>query len=102
MACGKNPFARSEPLAPRAARRRGRVLFGYFLLHEQEKVTRPPGRRTKHTGTSVGFREAPSTEEQRAKAKWIPAFAGTMEESWIPACAGTTKSTLGSRSGETI
>ena len=22
----------------------GRVLFGYFLLHEQEKVTRPPGR----------------------------------------------------------
>src|SRR3954452_14141451 len=29
------------------ARRRGCVLFGYFLLHKQEKVTRPPGGRSK-------------------------------------------------------
>jgi len=45
------PADRSEPFAQRRARHRGRVLFGYFLLHEQEKVTRPPGWRTKLTGT---------------------------------------------------
>ena len=43
MACRSNPSARSEPAALRPARHRGRVLFGDFLLHEQEKVTRRPG-----------------------------------------------------------
>ena len=53
MACGPNPSARSEPSAKLRARIRGRVLFGYFLLHEQEKVTRPPGWRTeKHMDVS--------------------------------------------------
>ena len=38
---GKTPAARSAPGAQRRARHRGCVLFGYFLLHKQEKVTRP-------------------------------------------------------------
>jgi len=41
------------------ARHRGCVLFGYFLLHKQEKVTRPPGRRTKpHKDVSLLSRNA--------------------------------------------
>ena len=32
------------------ARLRGALLFGYFLLGKQEKVTRPPPRRTKPCG----------------------------------------------------
>src|SRR6476646_10540078 len=64
LACGRNPSARSEPSAQPRARIRGRVLFGYFLLHEQEKVTRPPGWRTeKHTDVSRLSRQTrnPST-----------------------------------------
>src|SRR5262245_2294242 len=44
------PAARSEPFAQRRARHRGRVLFGDFLLHEQEKVTRRPGWPVRPTG----------------------------------------------------
>src|SRR6476646_3040170 len=51
MACGPNPSARSEPSAQLRARIRGRVLFGYFLLHEQEKVTGRHGWRPNHTRT---------------------------------------------------
>jgi len=51
MACGPNPSARSEPSAKLRARIRGRVLFGYFLLHEQEKVTGRHGWRPNHTRT---------------------------------------------------
>src|SRR2546430_16640188 len=40
----RSPVA--NPRRKARARRRGRVLLGYFLLHEQEKVTRPPGGRT--------------------------------------------------------
>src|ERR1700755_1923419 len=73
MRCGPKPSARSEPLAQRGARIRGRVLFGYFLLHEQEKVTRPPGWRSeKHTDVSRFSRQ-----HRKPKAKnWIPASAG--------------------------
>ena len=39
------------------ARHRGCVLFGYFLLHKQEKVTRRPGWPVRQTRTSVGLRE---------------------------------------------
>src|SRR3954470_14924655 len=62
---GKTPAARSEPAASRRARHRGCVLFGYFLLHKQEKVTRPPGRRTKqHRDVSRSSRSADATTKQ--------------------------------------
>ena len=50
------PAARSEPGASRRARHRGRVLFGYFLLHEQEKVPRRPGWPVRRTGCGSGKR----------------------------------------------
>src|SRR4051812_43249073 len=54
------------------ARHRGCVLFGYFLLHKQEKVTRPPGRRAeKHTDVSRSSRR-----HRQSRRNWIPAFAG--------------------------
>ena len=39
--------SRSRRTGVRRPRPCGCVLFGYFLLHKQEKVTRPPGWRTK-------------------------------------------------------
>src|SRR3954451_15294965 len=94
MACGKNPFVLREPLAPRAARCRGRVLFGYFLLHEQEKVTRPPGRRTKtHRDVSRFSRQR---AENESKAKQMDSrFRGNDGNK-----VGTTREALDSRSRE--
>src|SRR5215467_2194196 len=62
--------AKPRPPAAHPALRAGRdaegvLLFGYFLLHEQEKVTRPPGRRTKHTRTRVGYRKAQQSRPSR-------------------------------------
>ena len=51
---GKTPAAQSAPFAQRRARHRGRVLFGDFLLHEQEKVTRRPGWPARPAGRRVG------------------------------------------------
>src|SRR3954467_15610833 len=81
---GKPPAARSAPGALRRARHRGCVLFGYFLLHKQEKVTRPPGRRAeKHTDVSRSSCQRDKEQKQKRwakahpmKSKWIPAFAG--------------------------
>src|SRR4051812_16990711 len=56
------------------ARHRGCVLFGYFLLHKQEKVTRPPGRRAeKHRDVSRSSRSVKDEKTKRwAKAHPIP------------------------------
>jgi len=52
---------------PQAARHPGCVLFGYFLLHKQEKVTRAWDARGKPNGRG----------QRGIKIKnWIPAFAG--------------------------
>src|SRR5215475_7745238 len=59
-----NPFARSEPSPQARARIRGRVLFGYFLLHEQEKVTRPPGWRTEKRRDASRFSRSAEDQEQ--------------------------------------
>ena len=50
MACQRTSGAasRRRRADARRPRPRGCVLFGYFLLHKQEKVTRPPGWRTKN------------------------------------------------------
>src|SRR5215813_748238 len=42
MPCRRNPADRSELGATRRASRPGALLFGYFLLGKQEKVTRSP------------------------------------------------------------
>jgi len=52
----------------RRARLPGGVLFGYFLLHKQEKVTRSHGCERKNEGM-----RPPANQEQR---HWIPASAG--------------------------
>src|SRR5215467_14179170 len=80
----------------RGPRSRGCVFFGYFLLHKQKKVTRPPGWRTKQHKDVIAKRPNP---KRRAKANWIPAFAG-MTEVWIPAFAAMTKWDSASRPGE--
>src|SRR5215472_17541475 len=75
-----------EPLAkfaghgcPANRGREGVFFFGYFLLGKQKKVTRPPGWRTKkHRDVSRSSRKRQSLakNKSKAKAKWIPAFAG--------------------------
>jgi hypothetical protein len=68
---GKTPAARSEPFAQRRALHRGCVLFGYFLLHKQEKVTRPPGWRTEqHRDVSRFSRKRP--KQNRAVGQGPP------------------------------
>src|SRR4051794_17384802 len=48
------------------ARHRGCVLFGYFLLHKQEKGTRPPGGRAeKHRDVSRSSRQRPTIKTKR-------------------------------------
>src|SRR5664279_4785054 len=60
------------------ARHRGCVLFGYFLLHKQEKVTRPPGRRTEaHRDVSRSSRNSTreinqETSRRRIRIKPMP------------------------------
>src|SRR4051812_20196058 len=52
MACGKNPFARSAPLAPRAARRRG-CLFLWLLSFGQAKESNSAARKADETHRDV-------------------------------------------------
>src|SRR5262244_3429594 len=85
-----NPAARSEPSPQARARIRGRVFFGYFLVHEQEKVTRPPGGRTEKRRDASRFSRSAKDRNRRARSKWIPAFAGMTSRRWIPAFAGMT------------
>ena len=65
-------------LEPGDRGRGGALLFGYFLLGKQEKVTRAQGCARNAHGRGTGF--AKNAEDQRrskAKARsWIPAFAG--------------------------
>jgi len=72
--CRHRDVPSANPVAPSRSRRlgagdrgtEGALLFGYFLLGKQEKVTRSP----------AGERNA-CHEQANAKSKWIPAFAGT-------------------------
>jgi len=61
---GKTPAARSEPFAQRRARHRGCVLFGYFLLHKQEKVTPSQGCEGSSQGRESGFAEIYKSKKQ--------------------------------------
>ena len=91
MACGRNPSARSEPSAQPRARIRGRVLFGYFLLHEQEKVTRPPGWRTeKHMDVSRLSRQTPNQKPTSANMPAHP-VGPPASQSTPPAARHTPK-----------
>jgi len=60
--------------------RGGALLFGYFLLGKQEKVTRAHGCARNAHGREAGFAErGRSRTKTKAKTKaksWIPAFAG--------------------------
>ena len=67
---------------PEGATDRGRLLFGYFLLARQEKVTR----------SAKGGVEALALRKQRKN--WIPACAG-MTSIRIPACAGLRRQDAG-------
>ena len=70
----------AEPRPPAANRRsrrptRAALLFGYFLLGKQEKVTRSQDASGKHRDVSRLLRSAEDTSNN----KWIPAFAGTTD-----------------------
>ena len=70
------PPQRPREVAGHDARRprpRGCVLFGYFLLHKQEKVTPSQGCEGSSQGRESGFA---STPKVKRKSRWIPAFAG--------------------------
>src|SRR4051812_39168775 len=77
MACGKNPFVRSEPLAARAARRRG-CLFLWLLSFGQAKESNSAARKADetHRDVSRSSRLRAENEEQRAKAKMDSRFRG--------------------------
>ena len=61
--------------------REGALLFGYFLLGKQEKVTARQGWRAKpHTDVSRLSRSA----NNQKKSKWIPAFAGMTKKKITP------------------
>ena len=66
----QTPQAARGPVGQEArkARKRGVFLFGYFLLDEQEKVTRPPGGgRNKSHGR---HRQAPPQADKSNKSAW--------------------------------
>ena len=73
MACGRNPCALREPLAPRAARIRGcRFLWLLSFGQAKESNRRPWMVDETHTDVSRSSRQ-----HQKPKAKnWIPASAG--------------------------
>ena len=72
MACQRNPAARSEP-AEGGRGTRAALLFGYFLLGKQEKVTRAQGCAWKAQGRgSVVARNA----AERKSEELDPAYAG--------------------------
>jgi hypothetical protein len=76
MACQRTSAAasRSRPSADRALG--GALLFGYFLLGKQEKVTRSPGMASEKTqGREAGFAKNTKPKQRH----WIPAFAGMTE-----------------------
>ncbi len=111
MACQPNPFARSEPLASRAARIRG-CRFLWLLSFGQAKesnrrpwmadethtdvsrLSRQRRRTNRRKGSRTGFRPSPNDEN------WIPAFAG-MTKNWIPAFAGMTENWIPAFAGMT-
>src|SRR6185369_8109451 len=69
----------AEPRPPAANRRsrrptRAALLFGYFLLGKQEKVTRSQDASGKHRDVSRSSRNAEDN------SKWIPASAGMTDE----------------------
>ena len=81
MACQRTSAAssRSRPQADRA--RGGALLFGYFLLGKQEKVTRAHGCAWNPQGRESVFAKS-------RRSNWIPAFAGMAK---VGLFAGMTK-----------
>jgi hypothetical protein len=69
------------------ARHRGVLLFGYFLLDKQEKVTRPPLRGTKLAKSQ----QQKPREADRFNSPRMNRENRTLQSPWIPACAGMTK-----------
>ena len=97
------PPERPRGVAGHDARRprpRGCVLFGYFLLHKQEKVTPSQGCEGSSQGRESDFVMRPKVKR---KNRWIPASTGMTkmerlsserkkkDRDWIPAFAGMTK-----------
>src|SRR4051812_29244966 len=87
------------------ARHRGCVLFGYFLLHKQEKVTRPPGGRTKkHRDVSRSSQRGRNNKSETKTVGRGPPYKRTRERrpKWVPAFAGMTKVRRRTPPAETI
>jgi hypothetical protein len=122
-ACRQTPQPPRDPdfaWTQNQARHRGVLLFGYFLLDKQEKVTRPPLRGTKLAKSQLrlrGKRNASESLDSRLRGNDgdlrrsredqhhphpNPLLEGegevrcrtksrTLQSHWIPACAGMTK-----------
>ena len=97
------PLGRGEDAEEKArqGRPRGCVLFGYFLLHKQEKVTPSQGCEGSSQGRESVLAVAPKVKNQ---SRWISGFrrndefgrlfVGTekrKDRNWIPAVAGMTE-----------
>ena len=72
----RSALAQSPGTMPGDRGRGGALLFGYFLLGKQEKVTRAHGCARNTTRTWGGFRETPKIKSKDKGRSWIPAFAG--------------------------
>ena len=70
----------------RRARLPGCVLFGYFLLHKQEKVTRSHGCERKNEGTRSEQNQKPQ-QKLDSSLRWNDELE---RRHWIPASAGMT------------
>ena len=80
MACGPNPFARSEPLAARAARIRG-CRFLWLLSFGQAKESNRPPWMADETHTDVSrFSRSAQDRTQKGKVKMDSGFRRNDEE----------------------
>ena len=88
-ALSKNPATRPRTWRAQPGRRaiRGALLFGYFLLGKQEKVTRAAAAARKPAAGEPG-RDIATTEDRRY---WIPAYAGMTRQGRKPAAGKLMK-----------
>ncbi len=92
MACQPNPFARSEPLAPRAARIRGCRFLWLLSFGQAKESNRPPWMADEtHTDVSRSSRWRGRPNERKGKIKMDFGLRRNDEDEWIPAFAGMTK-----------